>query len=410
MTSETASHQKHVNLFREFKMDMENERIRTHRMNRSTGAKCCLYFIRILVNIMVITVLAAAGVAIYYVNEKSLEWSDLYTNEFMLLMIQYAPSICITILNAVVPLMFIYIVQPEDYSPEFEIKITLVRTVFLRLSSLAVLIASLHGQITTCAASDYKCGNCGQIECWETYVGQQFYKLTVMDFVINVAVVLMYEFPRRLFVEKMKDSKLVQMIGLPEFDIPRSVLDIVYGQALCWIGAFFCPVIPLICVVKLLVVFYLKKVSLLRNFVSSARTYRASKSNAFFTIVLLVSFILTTIPVGYSIGKIPPSKSCGPFRIYSGDSHYMFSTVGNLIMSWPSQVRAIIFWIGSPSFIVPLIILLCIAMYYYYIVASGQKRMIDLLKDQLTMEGRDKRFLIERVNDAMNSRYASGVE
>ena len=34
-------------------------------------------------------------------------------------------------------------------------------------------------------------------QCWETYVGQSFYKLAVLNFLVHVAVTLLYELPRR---------------------------------------------------------------------------------------------------------------------------------------------------------------------------------------------------------------------
>ena len=34
-------------------------------------------------------------------------------------------------------------------------------------------------------------------QCWETYVGQQFYKLVVTDFLVNIIKVFLVELPRR---------------------------------------------------------------------------------------------------------------------------------------------------------------------------------------------------------------------
>ena len=55
--------------------------------------------------------------------------SNLAGNEssFLILIYQFLPSIAITVLNVFIPFMFEKIVLAEDYSPEFEIKITIAR-------------------------------------------------------------------------------------------------------------------------------------------------------------------------------------------------------------------------------------------------------------------------------------------
>lgn len=54
--------------------------------------------------------------------------------------------------------------------------------------------------------------------------------------------------------------KLVQWFGLQEFGISDNVLEIVYGQTICWIGTFFSPLLPAIAMIKYFIIFYIKKV------------------------------------------------------------------------------------------------------------------------------------------------------
>jgi len=56
---------------------------------------------------------------------------------------------------------------------------------------------------------------------------------------------------------------LMQWWGQQEFAIPQNVLEIVYGQTICWIGTFYCPLLPAICTIKYFFIFYIKKVRLL---------------------------------------------------------------------------------------------------------------------------------------------------
>lgn len=56
------------------------------------------------------------------------------------------------------------------------------------------------------------------------------------------------------------DCGLAKWWGQQEFAIPQNVLEIVYGQTICWIGTFYSPMLPAICTIKYFFIFYIKKV------------------------------------------------------------------------------------------------------------------------------------------------------
>lgn len=70
--------------------------------------------------------------------------------------------------------------------------------------------------------------------------------------------------PPRLIVDYC-DCGLAKWWGQQEFAIPQNVLEIVYGQTICWIGTFYCPLLPAICTIKYFIIFYIKKVAYHRN-------------------------------------------------------------------------------------------------------------------------------------------------
>jgi type IV secretory pathway TrbL component len=49
-------------------------------------------------------------------------------DKFIVLLVQYLPSITITVLNAILPIIFEKIVKGEGYTQAFVIKITLIRS------------------------------------------------------------------------------------------------------------------------------------------------------------------------------------------------------------------------------------------------------------------------------------------
>ena len=49
-------------------------------------------------------------------------------------------------------------------------------------------------------------------------------------------------------------------IGIPEFDIARGTLNIIYNQTLFIVGFYFSPLLALVVVLKMFITFYIRKV------------------------------------------------------------------------------------------------------------------------------------------------------
>ncbi|KAK2185332.1 hypothetical protein NP493_240g06006 [Ridgeia piscesae] len=123
-------------------------------------------------------------------------------------------------------------------------------------------------------------------------------KLEGYSFAVEVNVTLI-----RLFVTHVKGC-LSDRIGLQEFDIPKNILDLIYTEVLVWFGTFFSPMIPVMTVLKLFLVFYLKMTSLLYNFTPSTKPYRASDSQFFIQVVLLGAYVACILPIVYVMWRL----------------------------------------------------------------------------------------------------------
>uniref|UniRef100_A0A673CAT8 Transmembrane channel-like protein n=1 Tax=Sphaeramia orbicularis TaxID=375764 RepID=A0A673CAT8_9TELE len=398
ITNENAARLKRSSLLYELKTDLEEERIKQKIADRTRKEKCRIYVLRLVLNLFVIGVLAGCFYSIYVATIVSQELTSVgfQENFIMDLIYEYLPSIVITLANFITPLLFSVIINFEDYSPAFEIRFTLMRCVFMRLTSIGVLLFSLWSQITECGEESCICGyNHKLYSCWETRVGQEMYKLTVFDFIIIVAVTIFVEFPRKLIV-KHCDCGLAKWWGQQEFAIPQNVLEIVYGQTICWIGTFYCPLLPAICTIKYFFIFYIKKVSLINNCRPATRPFRASSSNFFFLGVLLIGLALACVPVSVSVAQINCSQACGPFVNYNTSWEVLPTTVSQL----PYGVKTFLFALSSEAFAVSFFVITCLAMFYVIALAGAHKRVINQLREQLAMEGRDKRFLIQKLCQA----------
>ncbi|NXI22482.1 TMC7 protein, partial [Sterrhoptilus dennistouni] len=382
ITDPNAARLKHRSLQYELQTDLQEERLKQKIAERSMEEKLRIYSFRVFINIIVIAILSGCFYSIYRVTVFSQENSSDSDNANSLvnLLVQYLPSIVITLANFIAPLIFSTLIRFEDYTPAFEIKMTLLRCVFLRLASIGVLLFSLWSQISDCGND--KCEPCGYnyelYPCWESDVGREMYKLMIFDFIVILAVALFVDFPRKLLVNHCS-WKLVQWFGHKEFEISDNVLEIIYGQTICWIGTFFSPLLPAIATIKYFIVFYVKKIVLIHTRKPAARPVRASRSNFFFLVVLLIGLLLAFVPLGVSIAHIPSSKACGPFRSFNTS----WEVIPDTILRFPTALQHILFGVTSEAFAVPLFVILCIIMFYVIALDRAHKRVVEQLREQL---------------------------
>ncbi|CAN8191819.1 unnamed protein product [Coccothraustes coccothraustes] len=399
ITDPSAARLKRHSLRHELQMDLQEEKLKQKIAERGMEEKFRIYTLRIFINIIVIAILSGCFYSIYRVTVFSQENSNDIdnANSQINLLVQYLPSMVITLANFIGPLIFAFLIKFEEYTPAFEIKLTLLRCVFVRLASIVVLLFSLWSQISGCGGD--KCKPCGYnyklYPCWESDVGREMYKLMVFDFIVILAVPLFADFPRKLLVTHCS-CKLVQWFGPKEFEISDNVLEIIYGQTICFIGTFFSPLLPAIATIKYFIIFYVKKIVLKHTRKPAAKPIRASSSNFFFLVVQLIGLLLAFVPLAFSIAHIPSSKACGPFMNFNTS----WEVIPDTIRRFPTGLQKLLFGISSEAFAVPFFVILCIIMFFVIALAGAHKRVVEQLREQLVLEGRDKMFLIREIAEA----------
>ncbi|XP_077629417.1 transmembrane channel-like protein 7 isoform X2 [Crocuta crocuta] len=329
ITSRSMADLRHSSLRYELRADLEEERIRQKIAERTSEETIRIYSLRLFLNCIVLAVLAACFYAIYRATIFSQEHMKKEIDKMVFgenLLILYLPSIVITLANFITPMIFAKIIHYEDYSPGFEIRLTILRLL-----------------VTYCSS-------------W----------------------------------------KLIQCWGQQEFAIPDNVLGIVYGQTICWIGAFFSPLLPAIATLKFIIIFYVKEMSLLYTCRPSPRQFRASNSNFFFLLVLLIGLCLAIIPLTISMARIPSSKACGPFTNFNTT----WEVVPKTVSTFPSSLQSLVHGVTSEAFAVPFFMIICLIMFYFIALAGAHKRVVVQLREQLSLESRDKRYLIQKLTEA----------
>ncbi|KAF6716042.1 Transmembrane channel-like protein 5 [Oryzias melastigma] len=299
----------------------------------------------------------------------------------------------VSLMNLVIPLFFSLFNKLEHYSNNrSQIYTLVVRNVFLRMSILGVLCYYWMNEVSLRSPS----------QCWESMVGQALYRLVIVDFFFQMLGSFFGEFLRNVI-----GTKLHRRLGPPEFDVARNVLDLIYAQTLAWIGIYFSPLLPSIQILKFFILFYLKKVSLTQNCQPPRRTGRAAQMQTIFIFLLFFPFFVGAISiVGYTSWSLNPSQNCGPFRglnqafsvveIWIEGLHILPGS-GWAVWIYKNIIRSEIFY-----FLITLIILG--VTYVFYQLIQGRKELIGLLKQRIINEGKDKSFLLDKIQNLQSSR------
>ncbi|KAG5279534.1 hypothetical protein AALO_G00078810 [Alosa alosa] len=188
----------------------------------------------------------------------------------------------------------------------------------------------------------------------------------------------------------------------PAFDIAWNVLDLIYGQTLAWAGVLFSPLLPAIQILKLLVLFYTKKASLLLNYRPSHQLWRTNQMNTILTTLLCFpAFTGAVVYVAYGIWMEKPDPICGPFRslptMFSLEKEWEELEEAHASLAWLSVVYTHL--LRKPLYLNIISTSLMMVIYAYRQKNDGQKKLITLLKKQIRNEGEDKHFLISKLKE-----------
>ncbi|KAL1005510.1 hypothetical protein UPYG_G00060020 [Umbra pygmaea] len=366
-------------ILNDLKLFLEEEKFHQREARRTLFQWARLYFLRGLLNVIVLALLCGAFILLYYATNLSMNQEQSDNQGLHSLLLQYLPPIVISLVNCTLPYVFRWISVFEDYSLTVQVNTTLIRSIFLKLASLGIYLFFLIKNIN-------------QQECWENQFGKEMYKLFVFDFLACFCKTFFFAYPVKLLVGCYPYSCLARLLGNQNFLIPFHVLDLVYSETVSWVGLFYCPLLPYIGTAKLVAVFYIKKFTVLRCCVPAQRMFRASSSSVLFNFMLLLGLIMAAVTFGTNLHWLPPSRGCGPFS----DSTTVLNVTAVCVDSLPGPAQSTLRYLSSESFIYILLLAEIVVLTSYESRRRDNGKAIDRLKDMLVMSSSDKHFLLQQ--------------
>uniref|UniRef100_A0A8R1DXW6 TMC domain-containing protein n=1 Tax=Caenorhabditis japonica TaxID=281687 RepID=A0A8R1DXW6_CAEJA len=223
--------------------------------------------------------------------------------------------------------------------------------------------------------------------CWETIIGQEIVKLVTMDLIFTILSILVIDFLRGLWIKYCSSwwcwDIETTFPEYGEFKVAENVLHIINNQGMIWLGLFFAPLLPAINNIKLIVLMYIRGWAVMTCNVPAREIFRASRSSNFYLGILLIWLLLCTLPVGFVIASMSPSRSCGPFARYQ---HFYTVVTREIEKRVDQTVLSYIRHIASPGVVIPIILFLILIIYFLFSLVRGLREANTDLQAQLVHE------------------------
>ncbi|KXS12750.1 hypothetical protein M427DRAFT_391600 [Gonapodya prolifera JEL478] len=188
-----------------------------------------------------------------------------------------------------------------------------------------------------------------------------------------------------------------KIFGRYEFDLPTNILELVYRQALIWVGTTYCPIIAILSVISSSLIFYIKYIAIMVWGDPPKELYSSSGQTNGFLIFMCLTLFLSASPVWYAITMLPPS--CGPHLVNAFVTPFQYTLrMWDVIPAWidtlPTAPRWALNFAGSAALTVPILIVLLLYAYYLRAVKEKQGQKLRELEAEVKAEREDKKFLM----------------
>ncbi|NWI28528.1 TMC5 protein, partial [Sula dactylatra] len=368
ITNEKAVKLKQKNLSTQIKEDLTE--VNREALNFSVTESLVRIVIHLVSWIASLGTAVAACAGVYFLSINNLKLfvkeheNDLKSQAAMLVL-----PIVASLLNTFIPFFYSWLGHLERFqTPGHQIYVTITRNIILKMSIVGILC---YYWLNIVAASESQ-------ECWETLVGQDIYRLVLVDF--------MFCLLGSFFGEFLQRSYFIPTLCYGNLLLPNFISFLMCCLVNELIGILFSPLLPGIQMISFSVLFYVKKVSLMMNCQPPRKVWRtAQMTTSFMFLLFFPSFLGVLSVIGVTVWRLKPSEECGPFRglpsMYAAVSEWIKILENYTASKWVVWIYHNL--ITSELFFFILTVLVLIITYLYWKIIEGRKTMTKLLRKQI---------------------------
>eukprot|EP00730_Choanoeca_flexa_P004470 TRINITY_DN11704_c0_g3_i1.p1 TRINITY_DN11704_c0_g3~~TRINITY_DN11704_c0_g3_i1.p1 ORF type:complete len:968 (+),score=261.75 TRINITY_DN11704_c0_g3_i1:156-3059(+) len=284
--------------------------------------------------------------------------------------------------SSLLPNAFYFLGAKEKYDKATSIKLLVLRSYLIRIVAIYTIISAAFRNSREKILSD------GSIStCWETNVGQELYNLALVNALFTAVSTLCGDLGRYVLNENSKNAralhdckpgevskitgdvrtatlseKIQGVCGLPTFQMGKSVMDLLYNQALVWMSMYFSPLAAAVGIATSAVLFGIKVLSLMSLLVPFDTRYRQARDDTFTLFLLLITLLISFSITGYVMLYFEPSTHCTPFQ----GQQTAWEQVEILLAQAPNWLNQALDFFTKATFIVPLMLALGLISFHKF--------------------------------------------